>query len=65
MKITQQHTDAAYNWYNNPARSKQDFEAYAAGRGVVLFGDARTHPDIDWADVVMSLYDTDVAQTEK
>jgi len=26
---------------------------------VILFGDDRTYPDDDWADVVMSLYDVE------
>lgn len=59
--MTTTHTDAAYDWYNDSSRSKADFERYAAERGVVLFGDGCTHPDHDWADVVMSLFDMGIS----
>lgn len=57
MTISDKHSDAAYDFYNDKARTKADFAAFAAERGVVLFGDDRTYTDYDWADVVMSLFD--------
>lgn len=59
MTITTTHSDAAYDWYNDRSRSKADFERYASERGVILFGDDRTYPDHDWADVIMTLFDAE------
>lgn len=57
IEITETHSDAAYAWYNDAAKTKKDFEKFAAEHGVTLFGDDRTYPEFDWADVVMSIYD--------
>lgn len=57
MTISTTHSQAAYDWYNHRSRTKADFEAFAAALGVTLFGDQRTYPEVDWADVVMSLFD--------
>jgi hypothetical protein len=55
--ITETHSDAAYDFFNDADRTKLDFEQFANSRGVKLFGDDRTYPEFDWADVVMSLFD--------
>ena len=58
MELSTMHSAAALDFYNNPTRSKADFEAFAKEHGVVLFGEQRTYPEWDWADVVMSLFDS-------
>ena len=57
MTITTTHSDAAYDFYNSGDRTKEDFARFAASHGVVLFGDNRTSPEHEWADVGMSLFD--------
>jgi hypothetical protein len=57
LTITETHSEAAYDFYNDRDRTKLDFERFAASRGVTLFGPDRTYPEYDWADVVMSLFD--------
>ena len=43
--IATTHTDKAYEFYNDPKRSKADFAAYAVERGVILFGEEVADPE--------------------
>lgn len=57
--MTNTHSDAAYNWFNNPAHTKRFFIDFCAERGFELIDDETGQMVDGWADVAMSVFDSE------
>lgn len=63
---TQQHSDAAYDFYNDRRNTKAQFIEFCAARGVNLYADeTQTTLREDWADLVMATFDSDEANASR